>query len=251
VKTLLLAAGGSQAFVEAGYHYPKNLVELAGAPLLSHVVAGLGEFGRDGRLVAVLRRDEALRHHTPRVLSLIEPTATSVEVGETSGAACSALLAAGHILPDEPLLVVNGDQVITADLSAVVAGFVERDLDVGVVVFRAVHPRWSYVRLEGDRVIEAAEKNPISDLATAGCYWFRRGRDFVTAAMDMMRKDAHVDGRFFVCPALNELVLRGAEIGVTEIARSDYFSLHEPAGVLALERHLSPSAQELQLCPTP
>lgn len=249
MKTLLLAAGGSQAFADAGFHYPKNLVEVAGAPVLAHVLAGLGEYAREGRLVAVVPREEALRHHTPRVLRLLEPTATVVEVGQTSGAACSALLAAEHVDPDAPLLVVNGDQVLTADAAAIVADFEGRDLDAGVAVFRAVHPRWSYVRLEDGRVTEAAEKNPISDLATAGFYWFRRGRDFLTATMDMIRKDAHVGGRFFVCPALNELVLRGAEIGVCEIDRSAYLSLHEPAGVAALEHHLALSAAEHEETP--
>lgn len=238
MNTLLLAAGGSVAFEEAGYFYPKNLVEVDGAPLLSHVIGALGDLARNERLITVVRREEAVRHHVNRVVSLVEPSARVVQVGQTSGAACTALLAAELIDEDAPLLVVNGDQIIDADLSAVVAEFDSAGLDAGVVVFDAVHPRWSYVRVHDGLVVQASEKRPISRLATAGFYWFRRGGDFVDGAMAMIRKDGHVEDQFFVCPVLNELVLAGRRIGIHPLARAAYFSLHEPAGIRAYEHFL-------------
>lgn len=238
MKTLVLAAGPSTQFEEAGYAWPINLVEIGGTALISHVIRTLGDLGTDGKLIVVIRGEEAVAHHTDRVVRLVEPTAEVVAVGNTSGAACSALLAIDHIPLDEPLLVCNGDQVIDGDLSAIVEDFEGRDIDAGVVVFEAVHPRWSYVRTEEGRVVEATEKRPISKSATAGVYWYRKGADFVSSIMDMVRKDASVHGRFFVCPSLNELVLRGAVIGVTPIGRSQYFSLHDPAGVSDYIHHL-------------
>ena len=236
MKTLLLSAGGSKAYEEAGYYFPKNLTEIAGDPLIEHVIRRLGPLSSDGRLVAVISAEENLRFHTGRVVTLVEPTATVVEVGETSGAACSALLAIEHIEEDQPLLVVNGDQVIDGDLAAMVQGFESAGLDGGVVVFEGVHPRWSYVRVDDDGiVIEASEKRPISRIATAGVYWFARGADFVSCAMSMIEKNASVDGRFFVCPTLNEMVLRNRKVGITHIDRNDYHSLHDPLGIPRFE----------------
>lgn len=239
MRTILLAAGGSEAYAEAGYFYPKNLIEVAGRPVLQHVIGSLGETARHGRLVAMVRREEDLRHHTGRVVRLIEPTATVIPVEQTSGAACTALLAIEHIAEDEPLLLVNGDQVLREDLDAIVAGFADRGLDGGVVVFPGVHPRWSYVRVDEDGlVIEASEKRPISRLATAGVYWFARGRDFVDCARDMVRKDAHVGGSFFVCPTFNEMVLRSRRVGIHATTRDAYLSLHDPQALGVFEEHL-------------
>ena len=104
----------------------------------------------------------------------------------------------------------------------------------------AVHPRWSYVRCDEDGlVVEAAEKRPISRLATAGAYWYRRGSDFVEAVMAMIRKDASVEGRFYVCPAFNELILRGLRIGTRHIDRAQYFSLATPRSVATYEELLA------------
>jgi len=88
-------------------------------------------------------------------------------------------------------------------------------------------------------VVEAAEKRPISRLATAGFYYFARGRDFVDATSEMIKKDAHVNGQFYICPCYNELILRQRRIGVRVIPRSAYRSLAAPGDVHAYEAHLA------------
>lgn len=240
MNILLLMAGGSERFEETSYPYPKNLVEIDGVPLVEHVLRQLEPLAAGSRITCLVREEEDRRFHTAEVVRLICPSATVVTVADLdSGAACTALLAVEHLVRDDPLLVLNGDQVIQRDLSEVVADFDRRQLAGGTVVFDAVHPRWSYVRLDADGfVVEAAEKRPISTHATAGAYWYRCAGDFVDAVMDMVRKDARVEGRFFICPAFNEMILRHARIGVVPIDRSEYHSLATPQGVREYEEWL-------------
>jgi dTDP-glucose pyrophosphorylase len=245
INVLVLMSGVSPAFKEAGYAYPKNLVEIGGRPLLQRVLEGLDplrELG--GRFICVLRHDENVKHHTGSVIRLLDPGAVLVELnGDTAGAACSALLAAEHINDDTPLVIANGDQILETNVAAVVQDFQRRDLAGGIVVFEDIHPRWSFVKCDGaGLVIEAAEKRPISKLATAGFYYFTRGSDFVLAAMEMIKKDAQVNGRFYVCPAYNELVLRQRQIGVHQIPRKAYRSLATPADVQVYAANLDSRA---------
>jgi dTDP-glucose pyrophosphorylase len=117
--------------------------------------------------------------------------------------------------------------------------FSDHKLDGGIVVFEAVHPRWSFVKCDQEgRVVETAEKRPISNLATAGFYYFQKGRDFVKATIEMIKKDAHVNGLFYICPVYNELILAQKEVGVHVIPRVAYRSLASPADVHAYEVHL-------------
>ena len=242
MNVLVLMAGSDARFAEAGYTFPKNLVEVDGLSLAEHVVkntAGLRSLG-DVRFLFAVRREENERHHTGAMLQLLAPDAVLLSVPAlTAGAACTALLAVGHIDNDEPLLIANGDVIVDTDLAAVVSDFRERTLDGGIVVFRSAHPRWSHVRCNADGyVVEAAEKRPISDLATAGIYYFHRGRDFVKAAKESIRKDAHVNNAFFVCPCYNELVLDQKRIGIHEISTSAYHSLATPEGLDAYREFL-------------
>jgi dTDP-glucose pyrophosphorylase len=242
MRLLVLMAGDSEAFAAAGHVYPKNLVEIEGLPLVQRVIEGLTDvIDASTRTTVLVRESEDRQFHTGDIVRLIAPDATVLPVPDlTSGAACTALLAIEQLVRDEPLLIVNGDQVLRDDLLRIVAGFEARDLDGGIVTFDGVHPRWSYVRTDDDGlVVEAAEKRPISRQATAGTYWFRRAGDFIDGAMAMIRKDAGVDGRFFICPVYNELVLSGRRVGTYGIERDQYFTLSSPQGVDLYAEHLA------------
>jgi dTDP-glucose pyrophosphorylase len=248
VNVLVLMSGSSHSFKEAGYAYPKNLAEVAGQPMIQHVMESLQPLkGIGGRFICAVQRDENRKHHTGKVLQLMDSETMVLEIAEeTSGAACSALLAVDHINNDQPLIITNGDQILQdVELAAIVSGFLAKQWDAGVVVFEDIHPRWSFVKCGADGLlIETAEKRPISKFATAGFYFFARGADFVAAAMEMIKKDAQVNGLFYICPALNEMILGQARIGIHLIERSSYRSLATPADVQAYSAELAARGRE-------
>jgi dTDP-glucose pyrophosphorylase len=231
---LLVPMAGPDLFRERGLAYAKSLLEIGDRPLIQRVIDNLACL-EPKRLVFVIRRDDDDRFHLGEVLRRLDSNCVVLRAeANTSGAACTALLAIEHIDTDDELVIANGDQLFNYDLRLATADLRERSLDGGTIVFDAVHPRWSYVRLDAnDLVIEAAEKRPISRWATAGFYYFRRGRDFVSAAMEMIRKSAHTNGGYYICPAFNQMVLAGARIGVHVIAKSAYTSFALPEDVEA------------------
>lgn len=232
-------AGGGDAFRDRGYPFCKPLVEVQGKPLIERVWDSLRPLSAE-RHVFVVRAEDTRRFHLQDVLRLLDPGCAVVRAdGPTAGAACTALLAIEHIDLDRELVITNGDQLFTIDLSTAIADFRSRKLDAGTIVFDSVHPRWSFVRVGEDGLVtEAAEKRPISRYATAGLYYFRRGGDFVQAAQEMIRKDANVNGAFYVCPTFNELILRHGRVGVVSITRDQYVSLATPQNVEEYEQSL-------------
>ena len=220
---LILAAGQAHLDMPDG-SYPLCLTERNGVPLIEQLMKACPT---DSRFIVALREQDIRRYHLDNVIGLLAPDAHILHVSDgTRGAACTALLAAGHIDNDHELLILNGNELLTADFSPILADFRARGLDAGCVTFPSVHPRYSYVRVNRDQyIVEAAEKNPISRLATAGFYWFARGRDFVRAAQNMIRKDASVKGLFYICPTLNQLVLEQAKIGIHTVDADHYHPL--------------------------
>ncbi len=225
MNILILAAG--HIYLEAtDSNYPLCIAEIDDKLLIEHLLHAGTAIGSP-RFVVALRDLDVKKYHLDNIVQLLAPGATVVRVPEnTRGAACSALLAIRWIDNDDELLILNGNELLDVDYPTVLNEFRARQLDAGTLTFPSVHPRYSYVRLGEDHlVVEAAEKNPISRLATAGFYWFARGRDFVRASQSMIRKDASVNDLFYICPALNELVLEQARIGTYSIDGDCYHPL--------------------------
>lgn len=239
MKLLIPLAGGDQPFLDQGYHYCKVLSEIQGRPMVEHVWDCLKEIQADQH-VFIVRKEDCKRFYLDDVLRLLDPDAVVIQADQvTAGAACTSLLAVEHIDGEEELVIANGDQLFSVSLADAISDFRRRSLDGGTIVFEAVHPRWSFVRLNDDGlVVEAAEKRPISRFATAGFYYFRRGADFVSAAKSMIVKGADVSGLYYVCPSFNEMILNQARIGVFEVPREGYVSLATPQNVKDYDQRL-------------
>jgi NDP-sugar pyrophosphorylase family protein len=225
MNVLILAAGQSESNSEDG-NYPLCLAEIRGVPLVERLVHACMSLATV-HLIVAFRRSDIEEFHLDNILEILAPNSKIVSASkETRGAACTALLATGDIDNAEELLIISGNEFIDIDYATIVDDFRRRGLDAGTVTFPSIHPRYSYVRLsDSGSVIEAAERRPISRHATAGFYWFARGSDFVRAAQAMISKDAAVNGNFYVCPVLNELVLEQARIGQFAIDIKQYSPL--------------------------
>jgi hypothetical protein len=83
----------------------------------------------------------------------------------------------------------------------------ETDADGGLVTFTSTHPKWSFAKVDANGLaVEIAEKNPISDIATVGYYYWKHGSDFVKYAESMIEKNIRVNNEFYVCPVFNQAI---------------------------------------------
>jgi len=99
------------------------------------------------------------------------------------------------------------DQFVEWDSNEFMYKMQETDVDGGIVTFEATHPKWSFAKVdEQGFVTEVAEKNPISNNATVGYYYWKRGADFVKYAEQMINRDVRVNGEFYVCPVFNQAI---------------------------------------------
>ena len=221
MNALILAAGQDQVSQDDGY--PLCLAEFDSVPLIQRVANACLSL-TPKKLIVAFREEDVQKYHLDNILKLLSPIAKVLKVrAPTEGASCTALLATADIDNSDELLIVNGNELLQVDFKEIISSFHQRSLDAGVVVFPSIHPRYSYVRLDENKlVIEASEKNPISNHATAGFYWFAKGSDFILAAKNTIRKDARVNGRFYICPTFNELVLEQLRIGIYEIESHAY-----------------------------
>ena len=205
LNVLIPMAGAGSRFEQAGYTFPKPLIEVKGKPMIQVVVENLN---LDANYIYVVQKSHREKYNLDTLLNLITPGCKIVETdGLTEGAACTALLAKEYIDNDNPLFFANSDQFVEWDSNEFMYKMQETDADGGIVTFTATHPKWSFAKIDNNGLVtEVAEKNPISDIATVGYYYWKNGSDFVKYAEQMIDKNIRVNNEFYVCPVFNQAI---------------------------------------------
>lgn len=237
INILIPLAGKNQFFQESEYPFPKPLIEINGITMIEHVIKNLSAINQDKQFIFIVNDMDCKKFHLDNVLNIL--TNNSCKIirchQETKGAACTAMMAVEYINNSEPLIIANSDQILDINLDDIIDCF--KSSDAGVLVFNSVHPRWSYVRLDDDnKVIETAEKRPISKYAIAGLYYFSEGKDFINSAANMIKKDANVNGLYYIAPTLNEMVLNNRMIDIYKLDSNSYKTFYSPQKIKEYER---------------
>jgi len=215
---LVPMAGAGSRFQQAGYTFPKPLIEINGKPMIQVVVDNIGF---DANYTYVVQKEHYEKYNLSYLLNLITPNCNIVQVDSvTEGAACTTLLAKEFIDNDQPLLIANSDQFVEWNPIDFYYKMVETKADGGILTFRSTHPKWSFVKLDkNENVTEVAEKKPISDIATVGIYYWAKGSDYVKYAEQMIEKNVRVNNEFYVAPIFNEAILDEKRIKTFDIEK--------------------------------
>jgi HAD superfamily hydrolase (TIGR01509 family) len=211
MNVLIPMAGAGSRFQQAGYTFPKPLIDVEGKPMIQVVVDNLNI---DATYIYVVQKEHREKYNLDTLLNLITPNCKIVEVdGITEGAACTTLLAKEYIDNDAPLVMANSDQFVEWDSNEFMYKMIEQKVDGGILTFKATHPKWSFAKVdEYGYVTEVAEKNPISDIATVGVYYWAKGSDYVKYAEQMISKNIRTNNEFYTCPTFNEAIQDGKKI---------------------------------------
>jgi len=218
MNVLIPMAGAGSRFANAGYTFPKPLIEVDGKPMIQVVVENLNI---EANYTFIVQKEHYEKYSLQYLLNLIAPNCNIVQVdGLTEGAACTTLLAKEFINNDAPLVMANSDQFVEWNSNECLYAFNADGIDGGIVSFKATHPKWSYAKVGEDGFVsEVAEKKPISDNATVGIYFWKKGSDYVKYAEQMIEKNIRTNNEFYVCPVFNEAIQDGKKVRIKDIER--------------------------------
>lgn len=227
MKVLIPMAGAGSRFEKAGYTFPKPLIEVNGKSMIQVVTENLNI---DARHVYIVQKSHHEQYNLKETLDQISSGCKIVQVDTlTEGAACTTLLAKEYINNDQPLLMANSDQFVDWNSNEFMYSMVGDEVDGGILTFKSTHPKWSYVKLdEHGFVTEVAEKKPISDIATVGIYYWKKGSDYVKYAEQMIEKNMRVNNEFYTAPVYNEAIADGKKIKIFNIQESGMWGLGTP-----------------------
>jgi HAD superfamily hydrolase (TIGR01509 family) len=218
LTVLIPMAGEGQRFKKDGYDLPKPLINVDGKPMIQRVVENLNI---EANYVFIVQEEHYQKYNLEYLLNLIAPGCNIVKVSSpTEGAACSTLLASAYIDNKNSLLIVNSDQYLEWDTINTMYELSNKNIDGGILTFQSTDSKWSYAESDNNGfAIRVAEKNPISDKATCGLYYWSQGRDYIKYAQQMILKNIRVNNEFYICPVYNEALADNFKIKLIAVKK--------------------------------
>lgn len=224
---LIPMAGAGSRFAKEGYALPKPLISVSGKPM---IVRASDSLPRAEKWIYICREEHIADYGVDKVLRAYAPDVAVLTVPAlTEGQAATCLLAKDLINNDESLMIGACDNGAVWDRQKFDALTKEADCLVWTfrnnVTVQNKPKQYGWVRVDekgnvgGVSVKVPISDTPISDHAVVGTFWFRRGRDFVMAAEDMIRKNTRVNGEFYVDECINNAIALGLRVKVFEVEK--------------------------------
>lgn len=211
---------------------PKALIEVAGQPIIGHILDQLDRLGIRDVVLIVGHMGEKLVEYMEQERPGLR--AHFVEQKEMNGLGHAVSLSE-PVVGDQPALIVYGDTVFEGDL----AGALDSDLDGKIGTCEVVDPsRFGVVELDGDRIVRMVEKPTefVSNLAIVGVNFIRNTRLLYGCLRDLMAAGRTTRGEFQLTDAFQMMLERGAVM--QPFAIDHWHDCGTPEALLQTNRHL-------------
>jgi len=236
MNILIPMAGLGSRFAKEGYKKPKPFIDVLGKPMIVRVLENLAYKDANFILIAQKSHLEQEKELVSKIQKDFNVTFIAIDK-LTQGTACTALYARKFINNTTPLLIANSDQIVDIDIADFIQDCFKRKLDGSILCFvdEEKNPKWSFVRVQNDLVVELKEKEVISDIATVGIYLYSQGAFFVEASLDMMIEQDLVNGEYYTAPSYNYLIKEGKKIGIYNINPNQMHGIGTPQDLKTYE----------------
>ncbi len=224
-------AGEGSRFLKEGYSLPKPFIDIEGKMMIERVLDGL-KYNNSTKYTLIIQ--EKFLQENKKHLDILSQNynvyfATVERL--TAGASCTALSAHKLINNDTPVVFADSDNIFSKNiLKDFIDDALYRDLDGSLITFKTDKDCFSFAKTNvKDFVIETAEKNPISNNAIAGVYFFKKGSDFVEQAINMMIYNDKSKGEFYMSGVYNWLIKSNKKIGIFNIKNDEWDCVGTPS----------------------
>ncbi len=220
---IICAAGEGTRFHDTFGTLPKACIRLHETTLLEWSLRSLPIYA-DDTLIVITQKKHRVRDKLILHIQNIYPFLKLhwLEIDQvTRGQLETALLARSYSPPENSVVIFNCDTFFQS--KTLFTTMQNYAIDGIIPCARASGSSWSFCRTDGTpKIIEVKEKDPISEWASVGFYYFRDGEHFFHAAETMLKKSAVHE--YYVAPLYQEYINAGKNIVIDEV------SLFKPMG---------------------
>jgi UDP-N-acetylglucosamine diphosphorylase / glucose-1-phosphate thymidylyltransferase / UDP-N-acetylgalactosamine diphosphorylase / glucosamine-1-phosphate N-acetyltransferase / galactosamine-1-phosphate N-acetyltransferase len=233
-KVIITAAGDDDSnFLNSIYSCPKNLAPFRNSNIINSVLASYSKY--DCEVILIILEEEDSKWSTSKVVLNQHPNVKIIKLrNKTNGAMLTSLFASDLIDEDDIVIVASGDAFIEEDLEAPLNLFQDEKVSSVIVTFNDINPRWSYlITNESQEVIDIAEKETVSEIATTGIFMFRNINLLIDSVFTSLEARFNKNDEFYMSSAIASLLSQGLTVQEHRLAsKKQYIYLSRPSDLI-------------------
>ena len=230
---ILIPLGGiGSRFKECNYKLPKPLINVMGKRIISWVIDSLDITSND--TIVIPYNSELVEYRFESLIIKEFPKINFVFFklrNQTLGAAHTVQLGLKHInLPDQPVICLDGDNFY---LCNIIKLWKQSGMENNIFYFEDDNglPVYSYIKTDGNIIIDIAEKNKISDMACCGSYAFKSSHELLNECTELIDNKIKQKGEYYMSGVIKQMISKGKVFKSESIDKLDYVCLGTPLDV--------------------
>jgi glucose-1-phosphate thymidylyltransferase len=230
MRAIIPVAGIGSRLRPHTYTIPKVLINVAGKPIIGHIMDKVIADGFDAATIVVGYLGDKIKEYINANYSI---QVDFVEQEERLGLG-HAIYLSRHTISKDPVLIILGDTVFDVDLTAMVQN---GHTVLGVKEVEDAR-RFGVAELKNGfvtRLIEKPEK-PTSNLALVGLYYIKHPDFLLECLKEMITNNVRTKNEFQLTDGLQLMIDRGEKVTTHEI--DGWYDCGKPETLLETNRHL-------------
>lgn len=230
MRAIIPVAGFGSRLRPHTYTTPKVLLNVAGKPIIGHIMDKIIADGFDEATIIVGHLGDKVRDYIGANYRI---KVDFVEQPEPKGLA-HAIYLARETFSTQPLLIILGDTIFDVNLKPVIG-----DPTSSIGVKQVEDPRrFGVVERHGGYVTKLIEKpeHPTSNDVIVGLYWINNPKLLETCIDELFRQDRKTKGEYQLTDALQLMIEKGEKIKAFNV--DAWLDCGKPETLLATNRYL-------------
>lgn len=198
----VMAMAGEGARYKKHGNTPKPLSIIGSMPMfywaMENVIAETNIFVVKDTHVADYSIDKTIKNFFPNAIIVVQD-------GMVGGQLVSAMLSESFLQTKEELVVIDCDMSLRVDHQKMSL----LDCDAALGTFFSRSKDYSYVVKKDGVVLDIKEKDPISNEAVGGLFYWKHSKDFIKYARMSVARKKMTNGEFYISSAYKEAILEG------------------------------------------
>ena len=231
MKAIIPVAGIGSRLRPHTFSIPKVLLNVAGKPILGHIMDKLIAAGIDEAIVIVGHLGDMIEEWLRDNYTI---TFTFVTQSELLGLGHAIWLCKSYVVPNEPLFIILGDTIFDVDLDAVLKS------PCSTLGVKEVEDpsRFGVAVTDGEKIVKLVEKPDtfVSNLAIVGLYFLRQSGTLFASLDLLINSNQKTKGEFQLTDAL-QMMIDGGKV-FTTFSVTGWYDCGKPETLLSTNKIL-------------